>query len=216
MPKYLTRADFDEMARLRGGLCIHPHLPKRRDKVNWQCAKGHKFAIRQDNVKAGAWCPICTDTSRRWNMERLEAVMQGRDIKCVSSPDEVKGIQSRLTWECEDFHRWEATVANVTHRKSGCPYCRYKAESWCREVFEAFFDAPFPKLRVSWLGGLELDGLSDERFKAFEYQGVHHYKEVTHFQIDSTKLRKIQERDRFKIQLCRENLISLWMIFRRI
>lgn len=212
MPKRLTRADFDEIARMRGGLCIHPHLPKRLEKVRWQCAAGHQFAIRQDNVKAGAWCSICRGTRRPWNMKRLETEMQGRDIRCVSSPDNVNGIQSRLTWECEYGHRWEATIANITHRKSGCPYCTCKAEGWCREVFEGFFDAPFPKVRASWLGGLELDGFSNERLTAFEYQGAHHFKEVTHFKIDASKLLRIQERDRFKIQLCREHFISLYAI----
>lgn len=212
MPKRLTQADFDEIARQRGGLCIHPHLPKRREKVLWQCANGHQFAIRHDNVRAGTWCPICSEAKRPWDMERLEEAMLGREIWCVSSPDDVRGIQSRLTWECEEGHRWEATIANITHRKSGCPYCRHKAETQCREVFELFFDAPFPKVRTPWLGGLELDGFSDQRLRAFEYQGVHHYEEVVHFQVDATKLRKIQERDRLKMELCREHFISLYAI----
>ena len=73
MPKRLTMNDYQEIERERGGVCIHPYLPKRQEKVIWECKRGHRFAIRQDNVRAGVWCPICT--SRRWDMKRLEEVM---------------------------------------------------------------------------------------------------------------------------------------------
>ena len=212
MPKRLTQADFDETARERGGFCIHPQLPKRREKVLWQCSEGHQFAIRHDNVRAGTWCPICTNWKRPWDMDRIKLEMLGREFWCASNPDDVRGIHSLLTWECEEGHRWEASIANVVNRRSGCPHCRNKSETYCREVFEEFFDAPFPKTRPPWLGGLELDGLSDKRNRAFEYQGAHHYEEVPHFKVDATKLRKIQERDKLKVEICRAHFVSLYAI----
>lgn len=212
MRKRLIWNDYVELARLRKGVCIHPHLPKRHENVMWQCERGHIFAIRQDNVKAGAWCPICSNSRRPWTMERVIQELQGREIKCISTADMLKSIQSKLTWECEHGHRWSATVANITHRKSGCPYCRYKTESWCREVFEDFFDSAFPKVRPSWLYGLELDGYSPECNIAFEYQGQQHYREVPHFSVDKNELELIQESDRRKAVLCRKNFISLYQI----
>jgi hypothetical protein len=33
------------------------------------------------------------------------------------------GSGKKLLWECTRGHRWEATIANRTFHKSGCPYC---------------------------------------------------------------------------------------------
>jgi|GEM_PF-4221420 len=211
MPKRLQWDDYVKVAESHGGICVHPHLPRRQEKVRWKCAKGHVFAVRVDNVKSGTWCPECAP-KKRWTMERVDKEMQGRDIQCISDRSVAVTIQSRLKWQCPFGHEWEATIANVWHRKSGCPCCLYKSESLCREVFEEFFNARFPKIRTVWTQGLELDGYSSERSVAFEYQGAHHFKTVKHFDVDERKLKLIQERDRQKVLICRSNFISLYQI----
>jgi G:T-mismatch repair DNA endonuclease (very short patch repair protein) len=33
------------------------------------------------------------------------------------------GSSKKVWWLCDKKHEWEATIANITRRKSGCPYC---------------------------------------------------------------------------------------------
>lgn len=58
--------DIQEAARFRGGSCDtdkeEVHLS---DRLEWECAFGHRFELRVRTVlHGGHWCPICT---RTWN-----------------------------------------------------------------------------------------------------------------------------------------------------
>ena len=211
MAKKLQMIDYQRVAEERLGQCIHPALPRRKEKVLWRCANGHDFAMRVDNVKAGSWCRTCT-VSSPWTLDLLAKALQDTGIRCLSGAEELRNNKVRLLWGCEHGHTWRTALINIIYRESGCPHCQHKAESWSREVFEDFFDAPFPRCRPKWLGGLELDGYSATCGRAFEYQGRQHYEVMPHFQIDEQRLAAMQARDARKAQLCRENLIFLYAI----
>lgn len=152
MGRKLQLSNYQRIAADRGGQCIHPALPKRQEKVLWRCAKGHDFSMRVDNVQKGNWCPTCSG-NRRWTLDLLVNALQDTGIRCLSGAEELKSNKSRLLWGCEHGHTWRTALVNIMYRESGCPNCQHKAESWSREVFEDFFDAPFPRCRPKWLGG---------------------------------------------------------------
>lgn len=203
--------DFQAIAAVRGGECIHPSLPVSREKVRWRCANGHEFDMRTDNVLAGGWCTTCSGR-RRWTTELIAQALEDSGIRCLSSSNELKSNKTRLHWSCEAGHKWRTALVNVVYRQSGCPHCMNKAESWAREVFEDFFDAEFPKCRPPWLKGLELDGYAEKHGRAFEYQGRQHFEPIDYFQVDDEKLAAIQARDARKLALCRENFVFLYAI----
>ncbi|TVT71413.1 MAG: hypothetical protein FHP92_16920 [Denitromonas halophila] len=89
MAKKLQMSDYHRIAEERLGQCIHPALPRRKEKVLWRCANGHNFAVRADNVKAGSWCPTCTSRSRPWTLDLLAKVLQGTDIRCLSGAEDL-------------------------------------------------------------------------------------------------------------------------------
>lgn len=56
------RANIKEMkqiAKLKGGECISKRYTNCKEKLKWQCEKGHIWEATPDNIKRGRWCPIC-------------------------------------------------------------------------------------------------------------------------------------------------------------
>jgi hypothetical protein len=73
---------------------------------------------------------------------------------------------------------------------------------------------PFKKARPIWLRNsdgyqMELDGYSQTLKIAFEHQGTQHYRSIKFFDFSKAKLKKIQENDQKKRDLCRNNGITL-------
>src|SRR3972149_6496134 len=49
-----------EIAKLRGGLCLTISPKSLKDKFEWQCSIGHKwFATYQNVIYNKSWCPYC-------------------------------------------------------------------------------------------------------------------------------------------------------------
>ncbi len=70
-------------------------------------------------------------------------------------------------------------------------------------------DVRFHKYRAGWLGRLELDGFNEELSIAFEYQGEQHYRFCSIFHRTEEDLRKQQDRDKLKADLCAQRGIEL-------
>jgi len=88
-------------------------------------------------------------------------------------------------------------------------------ERICRKYFEEIFEQKFPKIRPKWLKSdkypLELDGYCENLKLAFEYQGIQHY-ESGHFNDSKDDLNKRNKIDDLKIEICKNNNISLIQI----
>ncbi len=55
----LTLEDMQNIARNKGGRCLSDKYLGNRVKMKWQCKEGHVWETRPQNVREGAWCPIC-------------------------------------------------------------------------------------------------------------------------------------------------------------
>jgi len=51
-------------AAQRGGKCLAESYVNCGRKVEWQCAKGHRWSASLNSVKQGKWCPDCTKQNR--------------------------------------------------------------------------------------------------------------------------------------------------------
>ena len=69
----LTEKDLQAAAEFRGGVylggykkgCVY-------DKVEWRCSDGHVFKASPFTVlKAGHWCPVCSEPNREWRFDLL-------------------------------------------------------------------------------------------------------------------------------------------------
>ena len=52
---------------------------------------------------------------------------------------------SKVWWQCNNGHEWEATIANRSSRKSGCPECAGKKVGKDNNLF-----VKFPKVAKEW------------------------------------------------------------------
>lgn len=59
-----TIEDMQDLAAMRGGLCLSTEYRGRRVKLMWQCHRGHTWETRPVNISAGKWCPQCAILGR--------------------------------------------------------------------------------------------------------------------------------------------------------
>ena len=88
------------------------------------------------------------------------------------------------------------------HAAFSTAYEGWRRDNVGRAIFEATFEASFPKVRPETLrsasGRLELDGHSRQKKIAFEYQGPHHYSNAA-----------VQAHDALKREWCKSNGVRL-------
>ena len=109
-----------EAAKRRGGRCLSTRYVNKDQKLEWECAKGHRWCAGLGNIRRGTWCPLC-NRPRRLTLEDMQAVASARGGKCVSK--RFKNGTTHLLWECADGHQWRATPKNVRQHRTWCPDC---------------------------------------------------------------------------------------------
>ena len=146
-------------------------------------------------------------------------------IKIVAlDATQLVGTKERVIWECllcgNVFSRkLEYVKGDVKARKPPCKECSehfYYNEELCRHILNQLLGKPFKKTRPDWLREsstspkLELDGFCESAKLAFEYQGEQHYFSFGRFTKEDVS--KIQRRDEFKVEKCKEKGITLLVI----
>jgi hypothetical protein len=59
--------------------------------------------------------------SKRLNIEEMKQIANNRKGKCLS--EKYVNIDTKLKWQCEKGHVWEATPHSVKDSSSWCPIC---------------------------------------------------------------------------------------------
>ena len=112
--------EMQSIARSRGGKCISKFYTTKNAKLEWECAKGHRWRAIPYSVMRGSWCLDCSG-SKMLTIEDMQKVAKSRGGKCLSR--KYKGGKSKLEWECVKGHRWKSSPANVKNNESWCPEC---------------------------------------------------------------------------------------------
>ena len=122
-----TKLSIDEMvdiASTHNGKCISKEYVNNSTPLLWECATGHRFKARPDNIKSGTWCPKCRIKARadsqRGNIEEMYQIAAKKKGKCLS--EKYINTHTKLKWECDKKHTWNASPSQI---KSGswCPVC---------------------------------------------------------------------------------------------
>jgi len=199
-----------ELVQKKGGRVISPmeDYKNNKTKIKYECEKGHIFEAHFNFVQQGGWCRTCR--VKVVTIEDLRQLAQKFGGELIS--EKYKGVMQKHDWKCSSDHVFQKTP-NAVKRGEWCTFCGDKiSERLCRATFEALFHKPFPTLRPKWLtsgkGRLELDGYNEELRIAFEYQGMQHYQQC-YFSKTKDDLKKRQEADKRKKELCRLNNILL-------
>ena len=119
MPK-LTIEEMQSLAKKRGGKCLSKRYVNQRTKLEWECAKGHRWKAGGSSVKSGSWCLECSG-SKKHTIQEMRALAKKHGGKCLSKT--YVNLKTKLEWQCAKGHRWRATPSDVKHSNSWCPDC---------------------------------------------------------------------------------------------
>lgn len=116
---------INEIAIKRGGNCISNLYGGHYYKLEFKCKEGHFWKTDPATIKRGRWCPECARNSRpakqpKYTLEDMDRIAKLKNGRCLTRVFE--NGTSRMEWECELGHRWEALACSVI-RGTWCKSC---------------------------------------------------------------------------------------------
>jgi len=186
-------------------------------KYLWKCENENhesfeaQFNEVRDNNK---WCKYC-DT--RYHLSDIQKLAEGHKGKCLCLEKDFKNNDTDMLFLCANNHEFISRGRYIV-AGSWCNICNdSNGEIISRRILEFIYSCEFTKAHPEFLKNekgynLELDGYNEELKIAFEYNGGQHYKHIPFFHKTDDALLKIQERDKLKVILCKQNGIHLIVI----
>ncbi|MDG1728116.1 MAG: zinc-ribbon domain-containing protein [Emcibacteraceae bacterium] len=123
-------------------------LPKSEKIVWWLCEKGHSYDMPIKDKTTGRGCPFCA--GKRIGKDnnfavKFPALLSLWDYGKNDMPPTTVAPRShkKVHWKCPqaEDHIWIATIANMTRKTSGCPFCSGKRVSSTNSL-----EAKFPEI----------------------------------------------------------------------
>ena len=123
--------DMQKMAIDRGGKCLSNKYINNSTKLLWECAEGHQWEAKPNNIKFGRWCPycnLCVKTERitqvkgtmpKATVAEMHKIAKERGGECLSG--EYINSKTKLSWKCINGHEWQMRPNDV--KRHWCPYC---------------------------------------------------------------------------------------------
>lgn len=122
-----TISDMNFYAALKEGRCLSKEYVNSTTKLLWQCHKGHTWETVPPIIRQGGWCPQCAGRARLTKAD-MNTSAEKRKGKCLSA--EYVNYSTKLLWQCDKGHRWQATPRKILGGQ-WCPHydCRYRKVS---------------------------------------------------------------------------------------
>ncbi|QQS61536.1 MAG: hypothetical protein IPN70_01215 [Candidatus Moraniibacteriota bacterium] len=112
-------ADMNRLASKKGGKCLSDEFISIHSPLKWVCVKEHIWSAQPSNIMRGSWCPYCSLRVKR-TIQDMMNFAKTKKGKCLSSV--YANNKTKLKWQCERGHNWEATPNNIL-RGQWCPFC---------------------------------------------------------------------------------------------
>ncbi|WP_175948410.1 hypothetical protein [Burkholderia pyrrocinia] len=119
------RFGIDRMRQLaaeRGGRCLSETYRNTTTRLEWECARGHRWWAYPGAIVRGHWCATCGRDAGKLGIDLMRAIATERGGACVSKT--YLNSSTRLEWECARGHRWLATP-NTIRRGHWCARCYF-------------------------------------------------------------------------------------------
>ncbi|TML83732.1 MAG: hypothetical protein E6G08_19145 [Actinobacteria bacterium] len=124
-------------------------------KVWWRCRRNrnHEWQAAVSGRVRGTGCPFCAgkrvaeETSLRTRAPAIAAEWHPTRNGSLTPEDVTLASGRKVWWSCRhvESHAWQATIANRTLRRTGCPYCRARLHPP-----RAPLDEFYPELLEEW------------------------------------------------------------------
>jgi hypothetical protein len=208
---------FEKEGEIVGG-----EYQTKRSILKLKCKNGHLWETQVQSILKGTWCRKCWNENGAGKHIKLHNGLElAKDMARLRGGDcfseEYKTGHLKLDWICANGHKWSAAYSDIK-KGTWCPRCGAGIrERLCRYFIEEITGFSFPKSRPKWLinsvgNQMELDGFSSELSIAFEHNGEHHYRKLSHFQRREESLERRKKDDKLKVTLCRKNGVELVVI----
>jgi thiol-disulfide isomerase/thioredoxin len=126
----LSLKEAQKIAREREGRCLSEYYINKRENMEWECKKGHRWFSTLGSIKYDkVWCTICWHGKSRPSpitIDQLKEIVEKKGGKLIAT--EYKNPSTKLTVICSKNHIWETTSMGL---KNG---------NWC---FECCVDSKF-------------------------------------------------------------------------
>ncbi|MET3654789.1 hypothetical protein ABIC75_004537 [Dyella japonica] len=123
----LARRDVYGLERLQaaaaahGGRCLADTYQGVNVKYRFQCANDHTWHTLGALVVAGVWCRRCAGRRHALTIETMQVAAAHHGGHCLS--DTYVNTATKLTWQCQRGHVWQAVPSNILYQKTWCPNC---------------------------------------------------------------------------------------------
>ena len=115
-----TQDDLKQLARAKGGKLLSKDFAGAKEKLLWQCKKGHKWSATGHGVARGSWCPTCAGQPTISIIDMKELATSHGGV-CLST--EYISAKDKLSWRCSQGHEWKAMPSSIRNGKSWCRIC---------------------------------------------------------------------------------------------
>ena len=120
-PSKLSIQDMHTLATEKNGKCLSDFYSGSNVKLKWECSNGHQWEATPTGIKRGRWCKKCAciraASKKKLTIDEMRTIAHERGGKCLS--ETYKNASSKLLWQCEYGHQWEATPGHI------------KTGTWC-------------------------------------------------------------------------------------
>lgn len=114
---------FKKIAADKGGKCLSENYSNQKDRLLFECKKGHQWYAAAGKVKVGDWCRKCSyeviSKKNKLDIEILKEIALNKGGSLLSTTY-VKA-NKKLLWECKEKHQWWSTAQNI------------RAGNWCKK-----------------------------------------------------------------------------------
>ncbi len=132
--KKLTIHHAHEIAKSKNGKCLSTEYLNVDAKLKWQCEFGHQWESSLYSVrKLGTWCHHCVGCAKL-NLDKMNQLAKNKNGKCLSTI--YVNSKTKLTWECEFGHQWDAVPDSTKNKKIWCPVCARRQKLTIKQMQE--------------------------------------------------------------------------------
>jgi hypothetical protein len=101
MRRRVTLKDAQRLAKKKGGKCLALEIPNSRTPIPWQCAEGHKWSARYNDIQQRKWCPYCNGNAPI-TLEDAYRLAKKEGWECLAK--EIPNANTLILWLCPKGH----------------------------------------------------------------------------------------------------------------